>query len=376
MYIQRHYEDLANFLEPNITVILLGPRQVGKTTLIKNFLEKTKLKYKFETGDDIHTQDVLGSQDLNRLKDYCFGQELIVIDEAHKIRNVGMGFKMIVDHVPNIKIIATGSSSFELAGQVGEPLVGRKKTLTLYPISELELINHWSRFDLQERLGERLIYGSYPHTFSLANKTQKREYLEDVLNSLLLKDILDLETVKGSKQLLDLLRLVAFQVGNEVSCAELGRGLELNSKTVARYLDLLEKSFILYNLRGFSRNLRKEITKKSKYYFYDNGIRNAVISNFNDLPLRDDVGRLWENYLFIERLKSCSYRSIYSNKYFWRTHDQQEIDLIEERDGRLFGFEFKWGAHKYRPPKEFLKTYPEGEVTVINKENYLPFLGC
>lgn len=199
--------------------------------------------------------------------------------------------------------------------------------------------------------------------------------LNEIFQSYLLKDVLELEKVKSSKILLDLLRLLAFQTGSEVSLSELAQSVGIDYKTVARYLDLFEKSFVIYNLRGFSRNLRKEITKKSKYYFYDTGIRNAIISNFNGLELRNDTGALWENFLFMERLKKRAYQNIYANAYFWKTWDRKEIDLVEEREGKLFGYEFKWGNKKIRALKEWKKTYPEAELEIISKENYLGFVG-
>lgn len=347
---------------------------MGKTTLVQEFLQTTKLKYKKDTGDNIATQEHLGSQSLDKIKDYVGNYELIFIDEAQKIPNIGVGLKLMVDSIPGIKVIATGSSSFELAGQVGEPLTGRKFTYNLFPISQLELKNHYSPFELKESLGKYLVFGSYPDVLNAPTEIAKSKYLEELINSYLLKDILELEKVKDAKLLRDMLRLLAFQVGGEVSHAELGTQLGIDAKTVSRYLDLFEKSFIIYNLRGFSRNLRKEITKKGKYYFYDTGVRNALISNFNQLNHRDDQGKLWENFLFMERLKKRSYSEIYANDYFWRTWDQKEIDLIEERDGKLFGYEFKFGNKKTKKPLEWLQTYKEAEFQIINQDNYLEFI--
>lgn len=373
MFLPRFYQ-INTYLQPNKVLVIYGSRQTGKTTLLNNFLSSTKLKYKFDSGDNIKIQNILGSQDFTTLKEYVSGYQLLVIDEAQRIPNIGMGLKILVDQIPDIKIIATGSSSFELAGQIGEPLTGRKKTLTLYPLSQLELAKTYNPYELKEKLPDFLIFGAYPAVLTSATKADKISTLEEIVNSYLLKDILELEKVKSSKTILDLLKLIAFQIGGEVSLTELGRQLGLNSKTVARYLDLLEKAFILFSLHGFSRNLRKEITKKSKYYFYDNGIRNAIISNFNNLETRDDVGKLWENFLVSERLKTQEYRPIYANNYFWRTWDQKEIDWIEEREGKLFGFEFKFSPQKTKPIREFLETYPNAEISTITKENYLEFV--
>ncbi|MFA4817859.1 MAG: ATP-binding protein [Parcubacteria group bacterium] len=375
MKLPRFYDNLEKYLQPGKVLVIYGSRQIGKTTLLKNFLQRTKLKYKLESGDNIKVQQVMGSQDFEKILEYISGYEFFAIDEAQRIPDVGMGLKIIVDQAADIMVLATGSSSFELAGQIGEPLTGRKKTLIMYPLSQIELASLYNNFELKQKLPEQLIFGGYPAVMTAKTNLEKISTLEEIVNSYLLKDILDLEKVKGSKILLDLLRLLAFQVGQEVSLSELGGKLGLDYKTVARYLDLLEKSFILYNLRGFSRNLRKEITKKSKYYFYDNGIRNAIISNFNDLEMRDDTGRLWENFLVTERLKAQQYRNIFANNYFWRTWEQQEIDWIEEREGKLFGFEFKFSKDKFKIPASFLKAYPKTEVKVITKENYLDFAG-
>jgi uncharacterized protein len=373
MQYSRYYQDLNKFLEPNKVVVIYGPRQAGKTTLLQKFLSSTKLKYKLDSGDNIKTQHLIGSQDFSSIINYLEGYQLYAIDEAQRIPHVGQGLKIIVDQIPNIKVIATGSASFELSGQIGEPLTGRKNTLILYPLSQIELSQIYNKHELKEGVAEQLVFGNYPAIMS-AKKKQKAGLLEELVNSYLLKDILELEKVKGSKVLLDLLRLIAFQVGSEVSLSELGRQLGLDYKTVARYLDLLEKSFVLYNLRGYSKNLRIEITKKSKYYFYDNGIRNAVISNFNPLEIRNDAGLLWENFLVAERLKTQQYKQISANNYFWRTWDQQEIDWVEEREGKIFGYEFKLTRNKAKIPTTFTETYPEAETKIINLENYQQFV--
>ena len=374
MKIPREYINLEAYFKPNKALVILGPRQSGKTTLLNDFLEKTKLKFKLDSGDNIRTQEILSSQDFDNVLEYARGYELIAIDEAQRIRNIGLGLKILIDHIPGIHIIATGSSSFELAGQVGEPLTGRKITLALYPIAQMELAKLFNSIELKARLEEFLVFGSYPEVVTVDDRNEKTCLLNELVDSYLLRDILQLERVKSAKVLLDLLRLLAFQVGREVSWSELGSRLGIDTKTVARYLDLFEKGFVIYNLRGFSRNLRKEISKKSKYYFLDNGVRNAVISNFNPLELRDDGGMLWENFLITERLKKQAYRGLHANNYFWRTWDQKEVDFIEEREGRLFGYEFKWGSRKTAAPREWLETYAGSEFTVINRENYLDFV--
>lgn len=371
--IPRIYDNLNQYLDPNKVLILYGPRQVGKTTLLTNFLSKTKLKYKLDSGDNIKIQQIFASQSFKQITEYSQGYELIALDEAQRIPNVGLGLKILVDQTPKIKVIATGSSSFELAGQIGEPLTGRKTTLILHPVSQLELKKLYNPFEQKERLSEDLIFGSYPEVLT-ANKNKKITILNSIVESYLLKDILELEKVKSSKLLLDMLRLLAFQIGGEVSLTEIAAPLGINYKTVARYLDLLEKSFVIFNLRGYSKNLRKEITKKSKYYFYDNGVRNAIISNFNQMEMRDDIGKLWENFLVVERLKFQHYKKVFSNNYFWRTWDQQEIDWLEEREGKLFGYEFKYSQTKFKAPNSFIKNYPKAKAKLINQKNYLEFV--
>jgi hypothetical protein len=374
MYIQRFYHHLEKHIQPGKVLILYGPRQVGKTTLIQDYLKRTNLRCKFDSGDLLKTQHILSSQDLEKIQEYVRGYDLIVLDEAQNIPHIGIGLKIITDLIPSIQVIATGSSSFELAGQVGEPLTGRKTTLTLFPLSQLELQALFNPYELKQKLAEFLVFGSYPAVVSAPDKKQKEREIREIIDSYLLKDILEFEKVKSSKLLIDLLRLLAFQIGSEVSLSELGQKLGIDYKTVARYLDLLEKSFVLYNVRGYSGNLRKEVTNKSKYYFYDVGIRNGLIANFNDFELRNDAGQLWENFLMLERLKKQKYSEMYVNNYFWRTWDHKEVDLIEERDGKLYGYEFKWGNKQPKPPKDWLQTYSNAEYTVINRENYLDFV--
>lgn len=372
--IKRFYQNLQSYLQPNKVLVLYGPRRVGKTTLLNLYLDSTPLKYKLVSGDDLSVQQALGSQSIEQIKKFVEGYELLAIDEAQRVPGIGLGLKILVDHVPNIKVIATGSSSFDLSNKVGEPLTGRTITLKLYPIAQLELLDQYNQYELKTQKSDYLIYGSYPEILTASTTESKIFYLREIADAYLLRDILEMEAVKGSKVLLDLLRLLAFQVGNEVSLAELASNLMIDAKTVGRYLDLLEKSFIIINIRGFSRNLRKEVTKKSKYYFYDNGVRNAIISNFNSLDLRDDIGKLWENFLVSERLKKQAYKNIFANNYFWRTWDQKEVDFVEEREGKIFGYEFKYSPNKKRLPKEFLDTYPNATLEIISQDNYLDFI--
>lgn len=375
MKIPRYYADLGPFLKPNKVLVLYGPRQVGKTTLLKHYLGTSPWKHRLDFGEDVRIQEIFQSRDFRALKEYAAGYELLAIDEAQKVRGVGEALKILVDQVPGIRIIATGSSSFDLAGQVGEPLTGRKITLTLYPVAQMELAELFTPFELRERLEDFLIFGGYPEVAATQENKEKTRLLTEIASSYLLKDILAFDRVKSSKVLLDLLRLLAFQVGSEVSLSELAQKVGLDYKTVGRYLDLLEKSFVIFTLRGFSRNLRNEMTKKAKYYFFDTGIRNALIANFNRPALRNDIGQLWENFLLMERMKSQAYRASPVNYYFWRTWQAQEIDLIEEREGRLFAYEFKW-AGKGRVPGKFREAYPEARFEIVNRENYQRFVGA
>lgn len=373
--IQRAYQPLETYLQPNKVLVIYGPRRVGKTTLLESFLAQTTLRYKLDSGDNIRTQQILSSQDFGQILAYVEGYGLLAIDEAQGIPNIGMALKIIVDQTPGIRVIATGSSSFELAGQVGEPLTGRKRTLILYPFAQSELGSLYNRFELRERLEEFLIYGAYPEVVAAATAAAKIETISEIAYSYLFKDILAFDRVRSSRSLVDLLKLLAFQIGNEVSLNELATQLAMDVKTVGRYLDLLEKSFVIFRHGGFSRNLRSEVTSKAKYYFFDVGIRNALIAQFNPLNQRNDVGQLWENFVVVERMKRRAYGGIYANVYFWRTYDGQEVDLVEEREGRLFGYECKWSTTKrVTVPRSWLGAYPEAEFTVITPENYLDFV--
>jgi len=374
MYLPRAYDDLDTRWKQGKALVISGPRRIGKTTLVKQYLNKSKLRYRFETGDDFRTRQIFESQDLQLIRDYVGGIDILAIDEAQRIREVGYGIKLIIDHIPELRVILTGSASFALAGQVGEPLTGRKLTLNMFPISVLELSGIYSQFDIQQKLNDMLIYGTYPEILITENKSEKIEILKEITGSYLLKDILEMDKIKSHKTVVNLLKMLALQVGNEVSFSEIGRQLQIDNKTVARYVDLFEKSFIIYSLSAFSRNLRNELSGKNKYYFYDNGIRNALISNFNSFDMRNDTGGLWENFMVLERIKRNAYKGYSPNLYFWRTYDQKEIDMIEERDGGLFGYEFKFGSKMPKPPKLWTETYNEASYTVYNTDNYLNFI--
>ncbi len=373
--IKRIYSDLDKYIKKNKVLVILGARQVGKTTLIKEYLKKTHYKYKYFIGDDIRIQKVFSSRDLDYISEYIEDYELIVIDEANRIEHIGDSLKLIIDNIPNKNIIITGSSSFELAGQIGEPLTGRKRTLYLFPLSFYELSKIMNKGELRNQLNNVLRFGLYPEVITTKNRTEKIDILSELVGSYLLKDIFEFEKVKKSKKIIDLLRLLAYQIGNEVSFNELGKQLGIDHKTISRYIDLLEKNYILFNLRGFSKNQRKEITKKSKYYFYDIGIRNAMISNFNNIDERDDAGNIWENFIIIEKLKKNIYCKETSNMFFWRTWQGYEIDLIEEKDGIFDTVEVKWGSSRKRNYfSKFNEIYKNSTSLIVNKQNYFDFI--
>ena len=374
MYIpQAELQHLKSLVAPGKVVIIYGPRRVGKTTLLKNYLSNEQ-GYLFVSGEDIFIQEFLSSQSIEKLKNFIGDKTLLVIDEAQCIPLIGKNLKLIVDHLSHVRIIATGSSTFDLTKQLGEPLTGRKSVIKMYPIAQFELNQIENLASTKANLESRMVYGSYPEVITLSTDTLRRQYLHELISSYLLKHILAYEGVQKSKKLFDLLILLAFQVGKEVSHNELATQLGISKTTVDKYLDLLEQVFVLVNIRGFSRNLRSEVTKTSRYYFYDVGIRNALINNFNTFSRRDDIGLLWENYLVMERLKKQQHNHIWSNNFFWRTYDQKEIDWVEEREGKLFAYEFKWGKPVVKPPKIWAETYPEASYECITQENYLEFI--
>lgn len=371
---QRQLENLSRLLSPNKVIVIYGPRRCGKTTLLNKFLEGISEKYLFVSGEDLTVQNYLSSQSIQKLKEFVGGNNLLVIDEAQKIEKIGINLKLIIDHIKDIKVIATGSSSFDLARDVGEPLTGRKFVLKIFPLAQTEISGIEQRFEADTNLEARLIYGSYPEIVITPDNKQRELYLKEIISSYLYKDILELEGIRHSSKLIRLLQLLAFQIGKEVSYNELGAQLGMSKNTIEKYLGLLEKVFVIFKLSGFSRNLRKEVSKNHRYYFYDTGIRNAVVGNLNPLGMRDDIGVLWENYIIMERIKKQEYLQLLVNNYFWRTYDQKEIDLIEEREGRLYGYEIKWRKTKAKPPKDWLATYKNASHEVITKENYLEFI--
>ena len=372
--IPRRYDDLASAMHQGRVSVIYGPRRVGKTNLVEHFLDTAPGHILRAVGDDIVVRNLLSGQNRAEILAWAQGYDTIFLDEAQRIPEVGWALKMLIDARPDLKIIATGSASFQLAGTLGEPLTGRQTPLALYPVSLGELQATMNRHELRADLNNMLVFGMYPEVRTTDDITRQKEILRELVGSYLLKDILELERIRSAKVLVDLLTLIALQVGSPVSLNELAQQVGRDVKTVARYLDLLEKAFVLVNLRGFSRNLRSEVTRTSKWYFYDVGIRNALINNFNPPEKRDDCGALWENFLIMERMKALDYAGVSAQLRFWRTWEQKEIDLIEDRAGSLHAFEFKWNPQtKATAPKAFLDAYPGADYKVVTPETFLDF---
>jgi len=366
-------EQLAK--KPKI-ILLYGPRQSGKTTLIKQLLAEYSEKSVYFAGEDLRVAEVWSKPDVSLLKKQIGNAKLVIIDEAQKIENIGNSLKLVYDTFSPY-IIASGSATLELAQRISEPLTGRTATFVLYPLSVLEIPITPPDISFISRLEEFLRFGLYPETVVTEAEEDKTTYLNELINNYLYKDILSFEQVRKPKKVVDLLSLLAFQIGNEVSIQELAANLSLSKVAVEKYLDFLEKMFVIINLRGFSRNLRKEISKTSKYYFVDLGLRNALIRNFNPLHLRNDVGVMFENFGIIEKIKAFLNRRKTANFYFWRTYDQKEIDFVEEKEGKLFAYEFKWKEKKEKitaAAKEFTSVYSNSEFRIINPDDVDEFL--
>ena len=367
---------IQNSLQTGKVTVLYGPRQVGKTTLVKGLMDALPFRSKFVNADELIYREVLASQSSQQLGELLGDAELLVIDEAQRVPEIGLNLKILVDTFPHAKIIATGSASFELASKISEPLTGRKLTFNLYPVSFGETQDTFGKVESRSQLERWLVWGGYPAIVATDDPTLRERLLGELVGSYLYRDILEIEGLRRADKIVDLLRLLAFQIGQEVSTTELATSLALNRSTIERYLDLLEKVFVIFKVNGFSRNLRKEVSKNSRIYFYDNGVRNSLIQNFNSLSLRNDVGQLWENFLVMERRKANQFAGRNVNSYFWRTYDQKEIDCIEEHGGRLYGYEFKWQNREIRRTvkQEFLETYPGSELILVNQENFEEFL--
>jgi predicted AAA+ superfamily ATPase len=368
------HDRIAARIEPNKAVLIFGARRVGKTVLMRQLLDSFKGKTMLLNGEDYDTLALLEERSIANYRRILEDVDLLAIDEAQNIPEIGSKLKLIVDEIKGVCVVASGSSSFDLLNKAGEPLVGRSTQFHLTPFSQKEIASTETAVQTRQNLESRLIYGSYPEVVTLDGFERKTEYLRDIVGGYLLKDILAVDGLKNSGKMKDLLRLIAFQLGNEVSYDELGKQLGMSKNTVEKYLNLLSRVFVVYRLGAYARNLRKEVTKAGKWYFYDNGIRNAITGNFNPLAIRQDVGALWENYIIGERVKANYNEGLGREFYFWRTYDRQEIDLIEESSDSLSALEFKWGDKKANMPGIFKETYPNATFDAVNRDNYLNYV--
>lgn len=362
---------------PQRVALIFGARRVGKTILLENILKQVKGNVLLLNGDDADTLRLLEERSIANYRRLLHGVDVLAIDEAQQIPDIGHKLKLIVDTIQNIRVIATGSSSFDLLNQSGEPLVGRARQFLLTPFSQKEISQEENVLETRRALPDRLIYGAYPDVVKMENNTDRQNYLEQMAEGYLLKDILKLDGIRNSAGLVSLLKLIAHQVGREVSYDELGKQIGLSRNTVIRYLDLLSKVYIIYSLSGYSGNMRKEVTKSSKWYFYDNGILNVLTGNFKSAALRTDeeMGLLWENYMVSEVVKNSLNRDGLEKFYFWRTYDKKEIDLLAASPGgAIQAYEFKWGKKKPPVPKSFATAYPHATYHVVNPNNYHEFL--
>ncbi len=353
-------------------IVLMGARQVGKTTLLKELFGWSGDSL-WLNGDELDVQNLFENISSTRLKYICAGKKYLIIDEAQRIKDIGIKLKLVVDQLPDIQLIATGSSSFDLANEINEPLTGRKWEYKMYPLSFGEMVAHHGLMEEKRLIPHRLVYGYYPDVSN--NPGREKEILKQLSDSYLYKDILMWEQIKKPEKLMKLLQAIAYQVGNQVSYSELGQMCQLDSKTVEKYVILLEQCYVIFRLGSFSRNLRNELKTSKKIYFYDNGIRNAVIADFSFAENRSDIGALWENFIISERKKRLEYGLLWRNSWFWRTTDQKEIDYIEEGDGEIDSFEFKYNPlSKYKSPKLFLDNYPGSSFTLVTPDNIENFL--
>ena len=369
---------LQDVIEPRMfsgkAIIVIGARQVGKSTLFKMVLENHSEPTLLLNCDEPEVKEMLTQMNTQELKMLIGSNRIVVIDEAQRVENIGMTLKRITDNFPDVQLLVTGSSSFELQNKLNEPLTGRKFEYHLYPLSTSELMNAQGLLNVKQTLESRLIFGSYPDIIN--HKDDAKELLYNLSNSYLYKDLLGLESIRRPALLGKLLTALALQVTSEVSYNELAQTVGTDNKTVEKYIDLLEKCYIIFKLSGFSRNLRTELKRAKKFYFYDNGIRNAILQNFAPLSLRQDVGALWENFFISERIKANQYAGQYVNSYFWHTNQQQEIDYIEESDGQFSLFEMKWNPKRANPqfPSTFLTTYDVKEKAIVTPENWLEWV--
>jgi len=373
MAITRFLEQtLREKLKSKKAIILLGARQVGKTTLLRE-LFKNEEKILWLNGDELDVQSIFANISATRLKAIIGENKFLIIDEAQRIKDIGLRLKLITDQIPEVQLLVTGSSALELANVVNEPLTGRKWEYKMFPISFGEMVAHHGLLEEKRLLPHRLIYGYYPEVVNQIGL--EKDILKQLASSFLYKDVLLLDQVKRPDALVKLLQALAYQVGSQVSYNELSQLCGIDAKTVEKYIVLLEQTYVIFRLGSFSRNLRNELKKSRKIYFYDNGIRNALIANFSQIENRSDIGALWENFLVSERLKSLSYKAVWTNHWYWRNTEQQEIDYLEDGDGKLSAFEFKWNPKaKVKFPNSFKLAYPEASFEVVDRDNFDLFL--
>ncbi len=373
MYINRILADqILNRLGSEKALLLFGARQLGKTTLLKRLFDG-KREVLWLNGDEPDVRAIFQEVNSSNLRQLFKGKQYVILDEAQRIANIGLKLKLVTDNIPEVQVIATGSSAFELANEVNEPLTGRKWEFRIFPLSFEEMINHHGLLEEKRLLSHRLLYGYYPEI--VTHPGEEKEYLKELTDSFLYKDILQWENIKKPDKLISLLQALAFQVGKQVSYNELGKLVGLDNKTVEKYVSLLEQVFVIFRLGSLSRNLRNELKHSRKIYFYDNGIRNALISAFQPINLRQDIGALWENWILSERMKYIHYHKVWTNSYFWRTAQQQEIDYVEERDGQYFAWEFKWSSNNASKfSKTFIQKYQPTNLEVIHRDNFESFV--
>lgn len=374
MIIRRKIQDpIENSLFKGKIVIIYGARQVGKTTLVKEIQAKYAPESVFLNCDELDVRQALTDKTSTELKTFLGNKKLVIIDEAQRVKNIGLTLKLLIDNFPQTQIIATGSSSFDLSNEVSEPLTGRKIEFYLFPLSLEELRGVYSDIEIERVLEQRIIYGMYPEIIQIGAEAGNR--LKSLAQSYTYKDVLQYQNIRNPEVLEKLIQALALQMGNEVSYNELASLVGINKNTVENYIRILEQVFIIFRLRPFSRNARNELKRLRKIYFYDTGIRNALINNFNPFHLRQDIGGLWENFMISEKIKYNHNHGKDVNIYFWRTLQKQEIDYLEEYEDKLSGFEFKWKKDKFKIPPMFKEKYPQSPVEIINKENYKKFVG-
>ena len=370
-FIEVIYEELKN---DNKIVVLFGPRQVGKTTLAYDLLSKFEEKKVLINGDELKYHELFSSRNLQRMEEVINDAKILFIDEAQNFPEIGLNLKILFDQRKDLKILVTGSSSLDLASKIKEPLTGRTSTFTLYPIALKELNSELSIFEIKQNLSNYLTYGLYPEVLNTTNLVKKVKRLNELVSAYLYKDVLQLSNIKSSDKIIKLLKLLAYQVGNIVSIHEIAKTLGLSSETVNHYIDLLEKSFVVFRLSGYSNNLRKEVSKMDKIYFYDVGVRNMLIDNFSDIQLRNDKGAIFENFILMERIKKNAYENKILKYYFWRTYGGAEIDLVEFKNEQLDGFECKFQQKTTKPPKSWTENYPNATFKCINLDNFTDFI--